>query len=170
MGPGAAAKGRRAPAGAVPGPRLALVALVAAVFEPFRAISADHVGRRNSHLRRYVGAQRLVEGGLETMGPTRKCSRRPESVARAADKLTNLCDKLGRKMLTFCVFSGALGWSDSFSAAETAPLRTRNLGAHQSKSIPRGWRKSEGRKSSRFRVLLGQKMWTFLTDFGRSGA
>ena len=155
MGPGAAAKGRRGPAGAVPGPRLALVALVAAVFEPFRAISADHVGgndanRRNSHLRRYVGAQRLVEGGLETMGPTRKCSRRPESVARAADKLTNLCDKLGRKMLTFCVFSGALGWSDSFSAAETAPLRTRNLGAHQSKSIPRGWRKPEGRKSSRF--------------------
>ena len=131
------------------------MALVAAVFEPFRAISADHVdgndeNRRNSHLRRYVGAQRLVEGGLETMGPTRKCSRRPESVARAADKLTNLCDKLGRKMLTFCVFSGALGWSDSFSAAETAPLRTRNLGAHQSKSIPRGWRKPEGRKSSRF--------------------
>ena len=155
MGPGAAAKGRRGPAGAVPGPKLALVALVAAVFEPFRAISADHVGgndanRRNSHLRRYVGAQRLVEGGLETMGPTRKCSRRPESVARAADKLTNLCDKLGRKMLTFCVFSGALGWSDSFSAAETAPLRTRNLGAHQSKSIPGGWRKPEGRKSSRF--------------------
>ena len=107
MGPGAAAKGRRGPAGAVPGPKLALVALVAAVFEPFRAISADHVGgnnanRRNSHLRRYVGAQRLVEGGLETMGPTRKCSRRPESVARAADKLTNLCDKLGRKMLTLC--------------------------------------------------------------------
>ena len=132
------------------GPKLALVALVAAVFEPFRAISADHVGRRNSHLRRYVGAQRLVEGGLETMGPTRKCSRRPESVARAADKLTNLCDKLGRKMLTFCVFSGALGWSDSFSAAETAPLRTRNLGAHQSKSIPGGWREPEGRKSSRF--------------------
>ena len=65
MGPGAAAKGRRGPAGAVPGPKLALVALAAAVVEPFRAISADNVGgndanRRNSHLRRYVGAQRLV--------------------------------------------------------------------------------------------------------------
>ena len=101
------------------------------------------------------------------MGPTRKTRRRAESVARSAHKLTNF---VGQKLWTFFVFSGAPGWSDSFSAAKTALLRTRTLGACQSKHIPRGWRKSEGRKSSRFRVLLGQKMWTFLSDFGRSGA
>jgi len=66
---------------------------------------------------------------------------------------------------TFFVFSGAPGWSDSFSAAKTALLRTRTLGACQPKRIPRGWRKSEGRKSSRW----GKKCGHFCPILGDLG-
>ena len=103
----------------------------------FRAVScdfgrpcADRVDKPPKQpplaLRRRVTPRR---GGAGNPGACQKRSRRGRIRCSTRPQANQLCDRVGQKMLTFCVFSGASGWSDSFSAAETAPLRTRTPGA-----------------------------------------